>query len=283
MVLADWPLRALLLAVLVAMAASACAARHSYQALGALWAVVRRRIPRRLIWVMPRARWRIMTAVAAALASSFLVTRWVQARVQQSTTLGVPTQVDVPAGFLHSVREPDAATWQPAPPAIQSPAPQVFVRMILPALERQGLTHAQAVLFAAHLARETGWGRWVRCNNYGNVKAGSGWTGETFWMTDARGFRDQYRAWPTLDQGIQSTLALIRDSARYRKAWRLLRAGDLRWYGQLGLDGYYEGPTGHARDGSRFHTEHDLSTVLNVQREYEQIVNLVRRYDAGAG
>lgn len=267
---AEWPVRPLLLAAPVVVTACACAAWHSHQALGALWAIARRKIPRRLLWAIPRTRWRIMAVVTAAITSGVMVTRWVQARVQQTTPLGVSTHAEVPA----------AAVLQPEPPAIQSPAPQVFVRMILPALERQGLTHVQAVLFAAHLARETGWGRWVRGNNYGNIKAGSGWTGDTFWMTDARGFRDQYRAWPTLDQGVQSTVALIRDSARYRKAWRLLRAGDPRWYGQLGLDGYYEGPTGRARDGSRFHTEHTLATVLDVQREYEQIVNLVRRYNA---
>jgi hypothetical protein len=51
----------------------------------------------------------------------------------------------------------------------------------------------------------------------------------------------------------------------------------------LGSTATTRAPPGHARNGSRFHTEHTLAAVLDVQREYEQIVNLVRRYDAGAG
>lgn len=220
----------------------------------------------------------VLLLALAGMASYWLTRRFIRTdleTVPQSVPLLWPSSSRATSGTPKPVTEPSA----PFPATREGRA--AFVRTMVSVLRHKGLTRRQALLFAAHLARETGWGRWVRGNNFGNIKAGSGWTGPVFTLTDARGFTAQYRAWPTLEQGIQSTLALVRDSARYRKAWRLLRAGDPRWYGQLGLDGYYEGPTGHARDGSRFHTEHDLATVQAVQREYEGIVALATQYDGG--
>ncbi len=231
-------------------------------------------------WPPVKALGLIALAVAVG-AASFAYTQRIQRVRAQTVPQSVPIVPPAPANEA----APDAGS-KPSPwPAAPFPATRegrmAFVRTMVTVLRRKGLTRQQALLFAAHLARETGWGRWVRGNNFGNVKVGRGWDGPTFAMRDARGFDGQYRAWPTLEQGVESNLALVRDSARYRKAWKLLRAGDLRWYGQLGLDGYYEGPTGHARDGSRFHTEHDLATVQGVQREYEGIVALAAQYDGG--
>jgi len=235
-------------------------------------------------WPPLRALGVILLAVLAGVASYSVTRRNLHARAEtapRSTPLVLPSNSTTALGqsMPQSATKPEA---EPSAPFPGTPAGHAaFVRTMVSVLRRKGLTHRQALLFAAHLARETGWGRWVRGNNFGNVKKGRGWSGPTFIMRDARGFVGEYRAWPTLEQGVESNLALVRESGRYRKAWKLLRAGDVRWYGQLGLDGYYEGPTGHAHDGSRFHTEHDLSTVLNVQREYEGIVALATQYDGG--
>jgi len=261
---ADMPLWVLLLALTALTVPALASIRVVARAIG--------RLAER--WPPVKAVTLILLAIAAG-AASFAYTRRIQRTRAESAPRTVPL---VPLAL--SVREtPEPSAPFPATREGRS----AFVRAMISVLRRKGLSRRQALLFAAHLARETGWGRWVRGNNFGNVKAGRGWTGPTFSMVDARGFEGQYRAWPTLEQGVESTLALVRDSSRYRKAWKLLRAGDVRWYGQLGLDGYYEGPTGHARDGSRFHTEHDLATVQNVQREYEGIVALAAQYDGGEG
>jgi hypothetical protein len=233
-------------------------------------------------WPPLKALGVIVLAVAPGTASYVVIQRNLRTHVETT-----PQSIPLAARSGPAEPVPQTGSKPMSEPASPFPATRegrtAFVRTMVSVLCRKGLTHRQALLFAAHLARETGWGRWVRGNNFGNVKVGRGWTGETFSMRDARGFTGQYRAWPTLEQGVESNLALVRNSARYRKAWKLLRAEDVRWYGQLGLDGYYEGPTGHARDGSRFHTEHDLSTVLDVQREYEGIVARAAQFDGGEG
>jgi hypothetical protein len=227
-------------------------------------------------WPPLKALGVILLAALAGTASYRLVRRNARLRAETAPQ-SVPLVLVSTSTHPTPLAAPDPAI--PFPRTALGRA--AFVRTMVAVLCRKGLTRRQAVLFTAHLARETGWGRWVRGNNFGNIKAGQGWTGSTFSMVDARGFEGRYRAWPALDQGVEGTLALVRDSARYRKAWKLLRAGDVRWYGQLGLDGYYEGPTGHAQDGSRFHTEHDLGTVQAVQREYEEIVALATQYNEG--
>lgn len=268
----DAPVWVRVVAVAIVALAVFCAVRHSYRALTTLVAIARRKTPARLLWALrsiqvPPIVARIMCIALVYIGAAALgagVTTLALARGADSRTATVPMSVSVPVPAL---------TLPGARPSV----PVTFVHAIVPALERQGLTRTQAVLFAAHLARETGWGRWVRGNNFGNIKRG-GWSGESFQLIDRLGFLGTYRAYPSVDEGLRDAVALIRNTPRYRRAWRLLQAGDSRWYGQLGLDGYYEGPTGHARDGSRFHTEHDLSTVLNVQREYDGIVALVRNH-----
>jgi hypothetical protein len=121
-----------------------------------------------------------------------------------------------------------------APPSMSVSVPRTpaaFIQVVCPLLEQHGLTRAQAVLFTAHLARETGWGRYPM--------AGS----------------------------VDSALSMIRDLPRYREAWILLQRGDLRWYSQLGREGYYEVP--------------DSGSIDDLQREYEAAVHYVRhvRYD----
>jgi hypothetical protein len=197
---------------------------------------------------------------------SFVATRWIDAR-----TARAPAEVpSTPRVIVASTIPVDAPKFSATPEGRAT-----FVQTMVPLLQRHDLTRDQAVLFTAHIARETGWGRWIYRNNFGNIKVPKGWTGDSFLLTDARGFRDRYRAWSTPDEGIEANIALIRDSARYRKAWSLLKAGNPHWYGQLGLDGYYEGPPDRARTG---HTVHDLATVSPVQREYESIVATVKRY-----
>src|SRR6185295_948418 len=261
----EWPVWSILLAALVVLAAVLCAVRCIRQVIhAAIRSVLKNRSP--LPVSLPhRRRWIAITMVIAASAS-FLITRWVQAGNGPPPTLP-PTR---PCAVNASV-----------PPAITTTrrtTPAEFTQQIVPALQHHGLSHSAAVLFAAHLARETGWGRAVQQHNYGNIKTGS-WSGPSFWLTDARGFRDKYRAYGSIRDGLSDAIDLIRKSSRYRRAWRLLERGDTRWYGQLGLDGYYE--TTSPQPGR--HGVHDLATIANVQREYDQIVNLVRHHAAAGG
>src|SRR5262249_4678852 len=60
---------------------------------------------------------------------------------------------------------------------------QAFVVYLRSALENIGLTHQQALLFLAHKARESGWGKAVWNYNFGNIKTGSTLRGPWFWLT----------------------------------------------------------------------------------------------------
>jgi hypothetical protein len=262
--------------VLVVLVAVVCAVRLVACAGREVWALVRRKTPRRVVWAfrgtavpMVTRVGRIVLLYVGAAAVGAGATTWALAQETTPPTVTTPTSVSVPLS-------PPAP--RPAAPPTTPTTPTTFARTVVPALEQRGLTHVQALLFAAHLARETGWGRWVSHHNYGNIKTGT-WSGASFSLTDRRGFRSRYRAYPTAAEGIEGALALIRDSQRYRKAWSLLQRGDLHWYGQLGLDGYYEGPPDRETLGQ--HTAHTLATIEATQREYEGIVNLMRRYDAG--
>lgn len=263
---AEWPTWALFLGILVVLAAVLCAAHWILTAARQGLRTFHRNAiyshsldPHRSV-IRRRPTWLVL---AVAAVSSFFATRWVQAHES-------PPAHSVPSQTL----ETDVAP-VPEPVASHRPTPATFVRSILPALRRQRLTPTQAVLFAAHLARETGWGRQVHGNNFGNIKTGN-WSGSSFELTDRLGFRGAYRAYDTTEAGIRDAVALIRDSARYRRAWRLLERGDTRWYSQLGIDGYYESAS--PKPGK--HGVHDVATVTRVQHEYEQIVNLIRHYDA---
>lgn len=276
----SWPLRPLLLAALVVVAACICAGWHSYRALSALRGIARRKTPPRLLWairglalpygIVGGARIALLCGVAAVLGAG--LTTLAMARGADPQTVVRPTTV--PTSLAMGGADRKTVVNGAAQAAASTPA--TFVRSVVPALEHLGLTPIQAVFFAAHLARETGWGRWVRGNNFGNIKTGD-WSGRSFQLTDRLGFRGTYRAYDTTEAGLRDAVALIRDSSRYRRAWRLLQAGDTRWYGQLGLDGYYEAAPEHGQHGM-----HTLATIGDVQREYEQIVDLVRRCAGGA-
>lgn len=247
----------IVLVLIIVTIAAVSALRLIGAALGQLLRIGRRRLPSRLRWALhpaslpsPRVGMIVLLSAVAG-AASFLVTRWVQARVTE------------PQSFLQSSQRSNSTSSRAN-----------FVKTTISHLRRQGLSHEQAILFTAHLARETGWGKFVVRNNFGNIKVGS-WTGESFWLTDRRGYRCLYRAYATPEDGLRDNLTLIQDSARYRRSWALLQAGDASWYGQLGLDGYYEGPPDWEKPG--IHTVHNTRTVAPVQREYSTIVALVRR------
>lgn len=151
-----------------------------------------------------------------------------------------------------------------------------FIRYVVGALMQIEFTQEQALLFATHKARESGWGKFIWNNNFGNIKTGSPVRGPWFWMTDARKFRDKYRAYDTPEDGIADNVNLVKKSRRYQKSWALLMAGNPNWYGQLGLDGYYEGPPDKNRPGK--HTNHTPATVAPVQREYNAMLATARKY-----
>lgn len=152
-----------------------------------------------------------------------------------------------------------------------------FISFLIASLQKAGLTHEQAVLFTAHKARESGYGRFVFNYNFGNIKTGSPVRGPYFLLTDRRGFRAKYRAYDSAEQGIVDNVNLVKNSPIYKKSWALLQMQDPGWYGQLGLDGYYEGPPDPKRP--HVHTRHTRETIKPVQQEYNGIVALVRRYE----
>jgi hypothetical protein len=262
----EWPAWSLFLAILVGVVAVYCSVRLSLRAVTQIWRITRRANPRRPVWPWRGSRTAVMPLLMVVTAvTCFLATRRLQAMASSTpptepAIVAVPAHIDVPTTVSTS-----------------APRPEAFVRTVVPALERNGLTRTQAVLFAAHLARETGWGRWVHGNNFGNIKTGR-WSGESFPLTDRLGFRGTYRAYNAPEAGLRDAVALIRDTPRYRRAWALLRAGDARWYGQLGLDGYYEGRPERGQHGA-----HTLASIGDVQREYESIVSLVQRYAGTRG
>jgi hypothetical protein len=261
----EWPAWSASLAILVVVIAVYCSVRLVIMASAQIWRVTRRTMPRP-VWPRRGSRTAVMTLLTVVTAvTCFLATRRLQATAASTpalvpATVAVPAHIDVPTTVSTS-----------------APRPESFVRTVVPVLVRNGLTHRQAILFAAHLARETGWGRWVHGHNYGNIKTGP-WAGASFQIVDRLGFRGTYRAYNAPETGLRDAVALIRDSHRYRRAWSLLRAGDSRWYGQLGLDGYYEGRPEHGQHGA-----HTLASIGDVQREYESIVSLVQRYAGTRG
>lgn len=207
-----------------------------------------------------------LTALLAALAGavSYLGTRWNLSSDPDETSNRSVVSSSSPELHFPSGKEGRIA----------------FVHTMVPLLQRHGLTHDQAVLFAAHIARETGWGRWIHRNNVGNIKAGFGWTGESFFLTDRYGFHSLYRAYPTPDAGIEDNLALVRNAPRYRKSWSMLLSVNPNWYGQLGLDGYYERPPDPVNSDN--HAVHTAATIAPSQHDYDGVLALARGYDQGA-
>lgn len=154
-----------------------------------------------------------------------------------------------------------------------------FAKWVIPALQRHGLSHEAALLFGSHMARETGYGSSVYDYNFGNIKIGTSKPrGPWFWLTDTRRYTDKYRAYLSADDGLEDNINLVRALKMYQKSWAMLMAGDTNWYGQLGLDGYYEGPPDPNRPG--VHTRHTPKTIVPVQNEYNGVVRLMRQYEA---
>jgi hypothetical protein len=144
-----------------------------------------------------------------------------------------------------------------------------YVAFLRNALQNIGMTHNQALLFLAHMTREGGWGKAVWNYNFGNIKTGTVLKGPYFWLTDKEG-PAKYRAYATAEDGIWDNVELVRNSSRYKTAWAMLLAEDPSWYGELGLSGYY-GHYSHANPGA----------IAPVQREYNDILDSVRRRDQG--
>lgn len=220
-----------------------------------------------------------VVAGGAGLTFFLLARRGEAAEIPLPQELPHDLTVDVPRGWHGEVVELSTIK-QPSFPNTTA-GHIAFVKYMIPVLMSLGMSHESAVLFTAHKARETGWGKAVFRYNFGNIKVGSPMKGPYFWLTDRRGFRDKYRAYYTPEDGIQDNITLIQKLTRYRKSWAMLQAGDISWYGQLGLDGYYEGPPNPSRPGT--HTVHTPTTVAPVQREYAKIVALVHKYEASPG
>jgi hypothetical protein len=127
------------------------------------------------------------------------------------------------------------------------------LQSMLQAIVDVGLTGRPAVLFLAHLSRETGYGQVVWNFNFGNVKQFA--AGPWYRHPDANG--DAYEAFAAADDGMARMLGVLQ-ADRYRAAREQLLAGDRRWYGTLGRAGYYE--------------SHDFDAA---QREYDGVLALV--------
>lgn len=151
-----------------------------------------------------------------------------------------------------------------------------FVRDTVGTLMLLGLSLPSALLFTTHLARETGLGRYLFDNNFGNIKAYNPLHGPYYVLTDSLGFTDRYRAYSSAVDGLGDAVHFISTQTRYARAWQLLLAGDPNWYGALGLAGYYEGPPDPARPG--VHTSHNATTIVPVQNEYNSLLRTVQGF-----
>lgn len=129
---------------------------------------------------------------------------------------------------------------------------RAFTRYLARKLAELSILPPAAIpLFIAHVARETGWGSAVWCNNFGNEK--QYWHGPWFALEG-----QPYMGFETADQGIAHAVHRVR--RQWPGPWRKLLAGDPSWYGDLGRGGYYEGAPDQA------------------QAEYDGTVTRVRSY-----
>ncbi len=144
-----------------------------------------------------------------------------------------------------------------------------FVAYMRGLLAKEGLVGEQATLFIAHVARETGFGRAVWNNNFGNIKQ---YDNTTPWHRLSDG--QPYKSYASARAGVHDNIAFLRDrnGGRYLEAWRMLLRGDVNWYGRMGLSGYYE-CTG--ADGNRHTCRADEIHV--PQAQYEGTLAYVRR------
>lgn len=143
-----------------------------------------------------------------------------------------------------------------------------FVAYMLDMLAGEGLTGEPAILFTAHVGRETGFGKSVYGDNWGNIKQ----YGDGPWHRLADG--QPYRTYTSPRAGIRDNIEFLRDrnGGRYRRAWEMLLAGNPNWYGQMGLSGYYE--CGGA--GDRHTCTSDEISV--PQADYNRTLASVRNY-----
>jgi hypothetical protein len=124
---------------------------------------------------------------------------------------------------------------------------------MLQAIVDAGLTGRPAVLFLAHVSRETGYGQQVWNYNFGNVKQfGSG-----PWY---RHGTEPYVAYPDTASGMAGDLNVL-SLERYRAAREQLMAGDPQWYGTLGRAGYYEAGPSHDFDAAQAEYDGVLAIV----------------------
>lgn len=143
------------------------------------------------------------------------------------------------------------------------------IRNILSLVQQAGLSGRAAVLFAAHVSRETGYGRDVKNNCWPNVKApnaGSPWY---------RHSGEPYTAFATPLAGMRRALEIV-DLPRYAAAKRKLLAGDKTWYSDLGVGGYYE----YMDPVTRRYVPHTWATVVlpgEGQDDYNKFLAKVER------
>jgi hypothetical protein len=136
---------------------------------------------------------------------------------------------------------------------------QDFACYVVPAAMRLGgLSREAAILFAAHLSRETGAGHSVWCNDFGNIKAKGRWRGDWYRLGPHGDAYEPFRAYASPDAGLSAALGLIAHAALYREAWALLTRGDPAWYAALGRAGYYQSDP---EASEREYVEHFLPAV----------------------
>ncbi len=111
-------------------------------------------------------------------------------------------------------------------------------------------------ILLAHCGLETGWGKEMYCHNLGNVKCGGSWSGgvtyyqgneifkgKAVWFDFTPGKLNRFRAFPTLQEGIDNYLALKLKSKRYSKCVPILEQGSVIAYAKaLHKQGYFTAP-----------------------------------------
>jgi hypothetical protein len=160
----------------------------------------------------------------------------------------------------HGHRTPPGPEWRAEHQPRQWPATAAgraaFVRYAVPLFAAAaGLPQASAVLFVAHVARETGFGRAVWNNAWGNIKQ----YGPAAWPWHRLADQEPYKSFLTPQAGAAYAVRLVQQ--RWPGPYAKLRAGDATWYGDLGRGGYYEGDPAAAQQ------EYD-TVFLPVVRRY---------------
>ena len=129
--------------------------------------------------------------------------------------------------------------------------PVAFKSSVEPALadmlSRVGLKPSMAAAITAQLALETGHGRSINGNNFGNIKAGPGWTGETQLLptteyVDGSPVQklEKFRKYSTPQEGLADYLRLLTSSPRYASA--LQARNPVEFFAALQKSGYATDP-----------------------------------------